>query len=159
MRIAAAVLFSLSACASGAGDGAIVDASQVGAPFSWVGGGFTSQSRHIGSTASTEEMTFLFENVSGRPQTAESLTMRQRNQSASPLLIDATSVRIGRMIEPGEELEVKMLVRVTPVQAERGAPMGFRRGLELDIMLRHSDGTTYRFPIEMPMPTTVTLRP
>ncbi|MCA1734402.1 MAG: hypothetical protein LC732_12480, partial [Acidobacteria bacterium] len=61
MRIAAAVLFFLSACASGAGDGAVVDASQVGAPFSFAGGGFSSQTRQIGAIASTEEMTFVFE--------------------------------------------------------------------------------------------------
>jgi hypothetical protein len=154
MRIAAAILFFLSACASGGGSGAVVDASQVGAPFSWAGGGFTSRNTQI---APTEELIFIFENVSDRPQTAESLAIRQRNETNSPMLIESTSVRIGKMIEPGEELEVKMLVRVTYLRSEPGVPLGFPRGLQLDVLLRHADGTTYRFPIELPLRTTITL--
>ncbi len=151
MRISLAALLLLAACGS---SGAFVDASQPGAPLSFAGCGFTREPEFEQGYASTEEMVFLFENVSDRPQTVESLAIRQLDDLSSPVQLDAVSRRVGRMIDPGEELEVKMLVRVRPRAYERGTPPG-RGGLALDIMLRHADGTNYRYPVRIPLKTVI----
>lgn len=155
MRIAAGVLLLfVAACGS---SGSFVDASQPGAPFSLAGCGFTRDPEFNQGYASTEEMVFLFENVSERPQTVESIAIRQLDELSSPVQLDAGSERVDRMIDPGEELEVKMLVRVRPRVYERGTPPG-RGGLALDIILRHADGTNYRYPVRIPLKTVVGVR-
>ena len=101
----------------------------------------------------------IFENVSERPQTVESILVRQVNESTSPLRVDNASKRIDRMIDPGEELEVKMLLRVTPQRVEGGALLGGQRGIAFDVVLRTADGTSYRYPIQVPLKTTVGVGP
>ena len=51
MRIAA-ILLLLAACSSGGG-GSFVDGSQVGGPFSFAGGGFTTDNPQFGRYPST----------------------------------------------------------------------------------------------------------
>jgi hypothetical protein len=150
------VLFSLG-CASGGGGG-VVDGTRVGGPFSFAGGGFTSENPQFGRYPSTEELMVIFENVSGRPQTVESIQVRQVNQSSAPLLVDDASQRIGRMIDSGEELEVTMLVRVTPQRIQGGVALG-GRGVNFDIILRTADGTSYRYPVQVPMKMTIGVGP
>ena len=156
MRIAAAVLLLLAACSSG---GSISDGTQTGGPFSFAGGGFTTDNPQFGRYPSTEELMILFENVSERPQTVESIQIRQVNESSSPLLVESASKRIGRMIDPGEELEVTMLVRVTPQRVEGGALLGGRRGITFDVILHTGDGANYRYPVQVPMKTTIGVGP
>ncbi len=156
MRIGA-VLLLLAACSSGGGP-SLVDGSQVGGPFSFAGGGFTTDNPQFGRYPSTEEMMVIFENVSERPQTVESILIRQVNESTSPLRVDNASKRIDRMIDPGEELEVKMLLRVTPQRVEGGVLLG-QRGISFDVVLRAADGTSYRYSIQVPIKTTVGVGP
>jgi hypothetical protein len=156
MRIAAAVLLLLAACSSGGGS--VVDATQTGGPFAFAGGGFASDNPQFGRYPATEELVVIFENVSERPQTVDSILVRQVNETASPLRVDNASQSINRMIDPGEELEVKMLVRVTPNPVERGVVLG-QRGISFDVVLRAADGTSYRYPIQVPLKTTVGLKP
>ena len=156
MRIAAAVLVLLAACSS---RGSVADGTQTGGPFSFAGGGFTSDNPQFGRYPSTEDFLVIFENVSERPQTVESIQIRQIDELSSPLRIDNASQRINRMIDPGEELEVKMLLRVTPQRVEGGARLGGQRGISFDVVLRTGDGTSYRYPIQVPMKTTVGIGP
>ena len=137
----------------------MVDGTQTGGPFSFAGGGFTSDSPQFGRYASTEELMVIFENVSGRPQTVDSIQIRQVNQSSSPLLVDNASQRIGRMIDSGDDLEVTMLVRVTPQRVQGGVALGGGRGISFDVVLHTADGTSYRYPIQVPMKTTIGVGP
>lgn len=158
MRIAVGVFFLLTACASGGGGGPVVDGSQVGVPFSFAGGGFTREPHLVEGVTSTEELAFVVENVSERPQTVDYVMLRQISESGSPVRIDPASKRVGRMIDPGEQLEVKILINMTPQRAERMIRIG-DPGLVVHVDLRHADGTTYRYALTIPMKTTVAIRP
>jgi hypothetical protein len=142
MRYAlASALLLLTACATGGVGEPVVDAGMGTAPFALVSSGFVSGNPKYLSQTSTEEMTFVFRNVTETPQTAESLFISQLNETRSMFQVKRAVKRIDGVIAPGEELEVRVAATV-----ER-TPRGERGGMEmieLNVLLK-ADGTSYRY--------------
>lgn len=148
MRYAlAAVLLLLVACATGGVGEPVIDAAAGNAPFALVSGGFDRLPGRAPQTT-TEGMTFVFRNVTDKPQRAESLFISQANEASSRLQVKRASTPIGKVILPGEEVEVKMAPTV--VFSPPGETLG-PKGVELDVLLR-ADGTSYRYPLKPSYP-------
>jgi hypothetical protein len=119
----------------------VVDADAGTAPFALVSSDFASGPNFLPQTT-TEPIKFVFRNVTDAPQSAESLFVRQSNEATSSLQVRRASTRIGRVVAPGEDLEVTVAatVAVTPREERAGV-----RAPELEILLEHADGTRYRY--------------
>ena len=143
MRYAlAAALLLLTACASAPVAEPVVDAEIGTAPFALVSSGFASGNPKFLPQTTTEQMTFVFRNVTDVPQRAESLFIRQSNENESRLRLQRASTRIDKVIAPGEELKISVAasVAMTPREERHGLS-----GLELEVLLEHADGTRYRW--------------
>ena len=137
-----AALLLLTACASGGVAEPVVDAEIGTSPFALVSSGFAAGNPKFLPQTTTEQMTFVFRNVTDTPQKAESLFIRQSNEASSSLQLARASTRIDRVIAPGEELAVSVAASVALTPPEKRAGVS---GLELEVLLEHADGTRYRW--------------
>lgn len=143
MRYAlAATLLLLTACASGGVAEPVVDAEIGTSPFALVSSGFASGNPKFLPQTTTEQMTFVFRNVTDRPQRFESLSIRQSNETESRLRLRRASTRIDKMIAPGETLEVSVAASVAMTPREERTRLS---PLELEVLLEAGDGTRYRW--------------
>lgn len=147
MRTLVAIIatFALS-CGS---TGPVIDANEGGAPFAFVGAGFPERV-DVPATAVFVplELRFLFTNVSDRPYTVDRLMVHQGNVGTTRVAFNPASVKVGRMIEPGEDLELDV-----PIHAERRLPQAgesVRHPIHVEANLVLLDGTRYRYSVAIP---------
>ncbi|HVR44524.1 MAG TPA: hypothetical protein VMS56_13880 [Thermoanaerobaculia bacterium] len=144
---------ALASCASGDASSVPIDARDGNVPFALAGAGMPNPTPGSSLPGArnfemTETIRFIFTNVTHRPQTIERLSVRQRSAGNTSTRMESTGVRVAKMIEPGEDIEIDVLVRFTRGTTRPGA---IGSGIDIDGILELADGFRYLYPINIPV--------